>query len=254
MNLALSPTASGGTSGGKPPLRATLNASPAAPLSEGASQLLTSLLQDVGADPSAIRQRLQSWFDDSMERLAGTFKRKTQLFISGLALLVAGLLNVDTLEIATRLQNDGALRDGLVAQARQAVAQNAPGSDTASGSQSRAVNPDAIKWQQQLGKIRLPIGWGTDDTETGLPESFGDWWRKVAGILITAVALSLGAPFWFDLLGKLVNLRQTGIPRDEMPPRPAPVPGGARAAPSSAMSPSANQTSATPISGSANAH
>jgi hypothetical protein len=32
------------------------------------------------------------------------------------------------------------------------------------------------------------------------------------GWLITAAALSLGAPFWFDLLNKLVNLRQTGLP------------------------------------------
>jgi hypothetical protein len=34
--------------------------------------------------------------------------------------------------------------------------------------------------------------------------------------MLTTLALSLGAPFWFDLLGKLVNLRQTGIPPDEL--------------------------------------
>ena len=33
--------------------------------------------------------------------------------------------------------------------------------------------------------------------------------------LVTALALSLGAPFWFDLLNRLVNLRQTGKPPDE---------------------------------------
>lgn len=41
--------------------------------------------------------------------------------------------------------------------------------------------------------------------------------HHLAGWMITAAALSLGAPFWFDLLNKLVNLRQTGLPPDVDP-------------------------------------
>jgi hypothetical protein len=41
------------------------------------------------------------------------------------------------------------------------------------------------------------------------------WYLKAAGLILTWVAVSLGAPFWFDMLNKLVNLRQTGLPPDE---------------------------------------
>jgi hypothetical protein len=51
---------------------------------------------------------------------------------------------------------------------------------------------------------------------------------KILGLLVTVLAISLGAPFWFDLLNRLVNLRSTGKPPDprrpEPPPTPAPPP------------------------------
>ncbi|MFZ4662932.1 MAG: hypothetical protein ACOYNY_38350 [Caldilineaceae bacterium] len=50
------------------------------------------------------------------------------------------------------------------------------------------------------------------------PARGGDWGKKFAGFFLTIVALSLGAPFWFDLLGKLVNLRSTGKPPKEPNP------------------------------------
>jgi hypothetical protein len=42
-----------------------------------------------------------------------------------------------------------------------------------------------------------------------------DWYLRVPGLVLTWAAVSLGAPFWFDILNKLVNLRQTGLPPDE---------------------------------------
>ncbi|MEO8630927.1 MAG: hypothetical protein ABI612_22940 [Betaproteobacteria bacterium] len=49
-------------------------------------------------------------------------------------------------------------------------------------------------------------------------EKSGGWWLiKIIGWLITGLAVTLGALFWFDLLNKLVNLRGSG-------PKPAAVP------------------------------
>jgi hypothetical protein len=55
-----------------------------------------------------------------------------------------------------------------------------------------------------------PIGWAGDGVRA-LPQSTG-WLWKVFGILISTVAVALGAPFWFELLNKVVNLRLTGSP------------------------------------------
>ena len=46
-----------------------------------------------------------------------------------------------------------------------------------------------------------------------LPLGVGSWLIKLLGLLITVLALSLGAPFWFDALTKLGSLRQAGPKR-----------------------------------------
>ena len=43
-----------------------------------------------------------------------------------------------------------------------------------------------------------------------MPKEPEDWLYKTLGLLITAIAVSLGAPFWFEMLNKLVNLRMSG--------------------------------------------
>jgi hypothetical protein len=43
----------------------------------------------------------------------------------------------------------------------------------------------------------------------------GICYRNLIGFLITALAVSLGAPFWFDLLNKLVSIRGAGIKPEE---------------------------------------
>jgi hypothetical protein len=57
-----------------------------------------------------------------------------------------------------------------------------------------------------------PIGWPGN-----IPGGSLDFLARIPGILISAGAVSLGAPFWFDMINKLVNLRQTGLPPDENP-------------------------------------
>lgn len=48
------------------------------------------------------------------------------------------------------------------------------------------------------------------------------WWlsRHLLGLLLTSLAASLGAPFWFDVLNRFVNLRNTGKKPDEAPAKP----------------------------------
>jgi hypothetical protein len=52
----------------------------------------------------------------------------------------------------------------------------------------------------------LPVGWDIKKDHS--------IWITILGWLITAVALSAGAPFWFDMLKRLVNIRNAGIKPD----------------------------------------
>jgi hypothetical protein len=56
--------------------------------------------------------------------------------------------------------------------------------------------------------LKLPVGW----TEENMPAepTLGDLGLKGLGILLSAMAASFGAPFWFDVLDKVMNIRGAG--------------------------------------------
>jgi hypothetical protein len=70
---------------------------------------------------------------------------------------------------------------------------------------------------QNVGALGLPLGWSADDPRTMPSWGFMVWLSKVSGWLLTAVAISLGAPFWFDLLSKFMIVRSTVKPREKSP-------------------------------------
>jgi hypothetical protein len=88
--------------------------------------------------------------------------------------------------------------------------------------------PSAGQIYQELSDTSLPFGYndrpgiGPGDPDTDL----GSWlrWlaRKIPGLLVTTFAVALGAPFWFDVLNKISNLRAAGK-------RPEPTDTSARA-------------------------
>jgi molecular chaperone GrpE (heat shock protein) len=138
---------------------------------------------------------VETYFNEAMERLSGWYKRRVQVIIFGLALVVSLLLNVDTLAIASDLATDPARRAALVAVAEGV--QPLP---------ERVDDPLATvaELNSQLADLGIPLGWA------GLPTGVGGWGLKVLGLLVSAFAIAQGAPFWFELLGKLLNVRMTG--------------------------------------------
>ncbi len=76
----------------------------------------------------------------------------------------------------------------------------------------------------------LGMGWAeTNRMPADLKPGQKAYWlgSKLVGLLITALAVSLGAPFWFDLLNKVMNIRGTGVKPEEKPmpvTEPAPAP------------------------------
>jgi hypothetical protein len=116
-----------------------------------------------------------------------------------LGLILAITLNVDSLELTGRLYRDPAVRASLATEAQAAAQKVQPGVDPAQITQQVL--------QQSLALPPLLGNW----PETPDKNNPGFWWLfKILGILLTGLAVSLGAPFWFDTLGKLVSLRGAG--------------------------------------------
>lgn len=173
----------------------------ASKLPEKMQKTVLGLLESAQGDVNIARQRVEHWYDDAMERVSGVYKRRAQIYIAVIGLVLCSALNADTVMIARELWGDQALRTAIVTQA-QAKSQ-------VSGA---CGNKDAL--QCATDSIRAaevpPIGWARDGVRS-LPEG-GEWLWKILGILISSVAVAMGAPFWFSLLNKVVNLRLTGSP------------------------------------------
>jgi hypothetical protein len=135
-----------------------------------------------------VEAALARWFDNGMNRVSGVYKRRAQLFTFLIALVIAGLFNVDSFHLFQTLW----VHPG-------ATASIAAG--TATEGAKKAL--DAL--------FTLPVGWDK------APASVGAALFLLGGWLVTAISVLFGAPFWFDLLQRLVNLRGTG----QKPPSPA---------------------------------
>ena len=171
-------------------------------------QALLTLIDEAGNDLDRARENVERWYDDVMDRVSGWYKRRMQWLLLVIGLVVAGLLNVDSLSIVRSLSQDAALRDSLVAAA-EGYASTPP---------AEGVNPEE-KIQNNLQRIRslgLPIGWDpTPGSPRALPGDPGGLFFKLLGLLVTAFAVSLGAPLWFDLLNKFMVVRSTVKPREK---------------------------------------
>ena len=174
----------------------------------GVVKILTLFAADVGNDAEKLRSRIETWFDEAMARVSGAYKRRTQLVVLGFALLVVVGGNADTLKIAKTLSADPALRQALSSQA-QVLVQNQGDKQGESQKDPKAAYEKvdkSLKQLQDLQVLGVPLGW----TEWPSGWTWLDWLNKCVGLALTILAVSLGAPFWFDLLGKIVNIKAVG--------------------------------------------
>jgi hypothetical protein len=173
-------------------------------------KVLLALVDDAQGDLTRARKNIEDWFNDAMDRVSGWYKRKAQVIILVLALLTTVFLNADTLTIANSLWRDTTIRASIVAAAEQAVKQSPPAGQ-------EAPLPRIRQLQTQLQELQLPIGWSPIAGASQVPGAAYGWLMKFAGLFLTTIAVSLGAPFWFDLLNRLINLRSVGNPPEKTP-------------------------------------
>lgn len=168
---------------------------------------LLNIIDSAGGDVEAARLKVEHWFDDTMARVSGWYKRTAQQIIFVIGLVLCCAVNADTLMIVKELWSDQALRSAVVAEAAKTVQSTGPAEST---------SPEA-SLQHIAGEIREvntpPIGWSSNAQDIrALPSGLGAGALKVLGILLTSFAIVMGAPFWFDILNNFINLRLSGNP------------------------------------------
>ena len=288
-------------------------------------KLLLTLLDDAKNDGDKLKENIETWFNNGMDRVNGWYKRKSQWVLAGLGLGIAVLMNVDTVLIFKHLQSNPGARDALVAQARAYTDANRraaplspeegkvavtsgnrvegripfpPGVTFENGTefvitsdhptvtiltpkvkleQKPEQKASSVPFQADTGfsdepstaiitastagkpgsggvfelklepslpaqfraiqanayALSIPIGWVSKGTSqdvkygqirpTGIWEARDRFLQHIVGWLLTALAATLGAPFWFDTLNRIISIRSSGKAPEERPKPPKEV-------------------------------
>ena len=152
---------------------------------------LLALIQNANHDLDQAQKAIEGWFNDTMDRVSGWYKRRTQVWTFLLAALVTIGMNADTLQSARKLWIEPTLRSTVVENARGQAASPPAGGQTVSDTQLA-----------QLGQL---VGWQAVADWSALA-----WLERLVGWVLTICAVSLGAPFWFDTLNRVANIRAAG--------------------------------------------
>ena len=142
---------------------------------------LHTLYLQAGGDLPRFQAALAGWFETAMERLSGVYKRR-QLLISFLvSLLLTILFNIDSIHLFQTLWQHPAMAAHIT------------------------TVPDGLDADVMAQLWVLPIGW-----QAFPPVLNADFALQASGWLVTASTTLFGAPFWFDILQRAINLRGTG--------------------------------------------
>jgi hypothetical protein len=194
------------------------------PVREAISAVLADSRQHVGTD----QQKIQAWYDDAMDRVSGWYKRRTALWIWVLAAGLIVALNADSIVMAKKLWTNQAVRSAVVESARTRSQREQPEAllplavhDEANAPKTATAvlphNNDVLTAEEQSELSQL-TGWSNEVKEWNTRHGWsraGYAFSHIVGWLLTIVAVTLGAPFWFDTLNRFMNIRSAGRAPDE---------------------------------------
>nr|WP_300151440.1 hypothetical protein [Propionicimonas sp.] len=172
---------------------------------EGLTESLRALAKAADGKTDELIKGIESWYTAQMDRVTGAYKRWAKRVGVVVAVAVVGVLHIDALAITSSLWADGALRASVAASA-----------DVAGGCRQT----DGTRTPAECALAELDA-WGL----AGLPIGFQEWSRRpsdapgwgglLVGFGLSIAATSMGAPFWFATMNRLVNIRNTGNPPKE---------------------------------------
>ena len=205
-------------------------------------RVLTTMVQQTAGNVAALEGRISGWFNSAMDRVSGDYKRLSQYILLVIGIIVAVAFDASSISIGDRLWHDPVTRAQMVVVAQERVASGPPASGASAAPAAKAPAPAAAgtpapkastapaadtappadlktaianthESQQELADLPLALGWSDADkavVANALKTTFPQFLLLLLGWVMTALAISMGSPFWFDLLQRLINIRTSG--------------------------------------------
>jgi len=166
----------------------------------------------------AAHSAVEGWFNDAMDRVNGWYKRRTQIWTVIIAFCLTLVANANTITIVRKLDSDPMLRTAVIEEAKVRAQKPRPTISVEYRDEDDPTNPTITHNEgnelstNEMDLLGQMLGWHenvfTDKNGTSLSRQI--WYERLIGWLLTILAISLGAPFWFDILNKITNIRFAG--------------------------------------------
>ncbi|MBP0001252.1 MAG: hypothetical protein J7641_20055 [Cyanobacteria bacterium SID2] len=187
-----------------------------APVQQSLSALsgrIKSQKHDLEEELQDLQNEIERWFDASMTRAQGVYRRNARGIAIAIGFVVAVVTNTDTLFMVDSLSNNQILRDTVTDYAKTQLERDP----------SLAAVKENVR--QELREMSLPLGWSEEIKQQQIPDDVQTfavpntqfkfrspmpYLRRAFGWFVTGIAISMGSAFWYDLLKKVVNVKNTG--------------------------------------------
>ena len=202
-------------------------------------KLLLSIIKQTGDNLENFENEMSTWYDDVMSRASGWYKRRVKYMLLILGMIISIIFNADTFSMVKILSSNPEAREKVVTQAEaylekeallkvevNTVTAEAPNDSATLNTRQHTTLQNDEEYRQKIDSLydqtntlirediygvssALGMGWNQKAVE----RLINPWYNVLLSILgwfITAFAISLGAPFWFDILIKVVDIRSSG--------------------------------------------
>lgn len=212
-------------------LAAAVKSLPGEPATNRIKGLLDTFVTRANEDAAKFRKSVETHFDEVMDRATGWIKRYSQTVALIAAAILVIFANVDTVKLVSSLASNPTAQARAVEVAQQqletakTVEEQAKTGNTAGvittgtgevkdlvreatnqTKEAKAALNQAVSSMESVG---LRFGWHA------WPKTFMDWCTKIFGLLVSIFAISLGAPFWFDMLQRIMQIRSSVKPGEK---------------------------------------
>jgi len=171
-------------------------------------RLLNFLIRQSGGDLDVFKLKIEHWFDEIMQRATEWYKNNTKWWLFFIGISLAAVFNADTIVIYKSLSANAAARDRIVEMADRFEKEHQRVDSLQLGQKTTAeVEADYLEIRNTFKEVVQPLGLGWTDQQGG--NSLPWWLIKCAGLLLTGLAVTMGAPFWFEMLRKILAIRNS---------------------------------------------
>jgi hypothetical protein len=212
--------------------------------------VLIGALASANTSVEDFEKKVAAWFDTTQDRLTGEYARHQRWITIFVGAILVVVLNADAVRLTRELQSNDAVRTAMVAKANHMFDKgivsdcaDRPGDELEACIVAETrdyldlLDPAIVGWKSDPAGLIVANAYASaashlaptataaeEGAAAGVGATPGNpvsiLFNKLVGLVITVMAISLGAPFWFDMLNKVVNIRGAGIKPEKTAAQP----------------------------------